>query len=147
MPLASVILRPLIWPWIRTDEVVEGEALPPVAGMLRPLPDQYWATSGATLPLKALALKAGALASAEASTLRVRAPFAPEPIELLEPLPFEEEPVVAAGVWVVLAEEPLVVAAGVCVVLAVEPLLFELLLEEELLLMPLTLKACQGTRT
>ncbi len=107
----------MIWPWIRTEEV--AAAFAPVAGMLRPLPDQYWATSEPTLPLKALALKAGALASAEASTLRVRAPLGPEPIELPdEPVLFEPvlELVVAMGVCVVLAEEPdepLVVAAGV----------------------------------
>lgn len=74
----------------------------------------------------------------------------PEP-ELLEPL---LELMVAAGVWVVLAEEPdelLVVAAGVWVVLAVE-LLLELPLEEEELLLepkagvftttPLTIPTC-----
>ncbi len=55
-----------------------------------------------------------------------------EPDELLEPL---LELMVAAGVWVVLADELPVVAAGVWVVLAEEPL-FELLLEEELLLEP-----------
>ncbi len=109
------------------------------------MPDQYWATSEPTLPLKALALKAGALASAEASTLRVRAPLAPEPMELPVELLLEEP---AAGVPVA--------AIGVPVALAVELplLLFELLLEEEedepLLMelpMPLTLKACQGPRT
>jgi hypothetical protein len=66
-----------------------------------------------------------------------------EPIEL----PEEELPEVpAAGVAVAMAP-PEVPAAGVAVA-AVAPLEEEeLLLEEEPLLMPLKLKACQGTRT
>ncbi len=120
--------------------------------MLRFWLDQYWATLGLTEPLKALALKAGALARTLVSTVKVSAPLGPEPIEplaaLLEPVALFElllEPAVVAievamGVPVELA--PLL-AGAVGVLFPLE----ELLLLEEPPVAFEKVKACQGTST
>lgn len=140
----STTFRPVSGPWIRTAE--EFSAFAPVAGMLSPWPDQYWATSEPTVPLKLLAVKAGAFESTLASTVRVSAlPEAPMllavaagvPVLLAEePEPLELLPAVAEGV-----PEPLPELLGVMVV---EP---DVMAPDELLPEPANENTCQGTRT
>lgn len=150
-----MIVRPVMGVCTKNEPPVVVDELP-VAGMLRPLPDQYCATSGLTVPENALASKAGALARALASTFSVKAPVAMLlPMLLPELLPAEVVGVpaaiveLAAGVPLVAVEEPaaeVLLPAGVLLAVevllpAAEPPVAGTLEATE------TVKACQGTST
>lgn len=115
--------------------------------MLIPWPDQYWATSEPTIPLKLLAVKTGACARTLAFTVRVRAVKE-------EPMPVEPDPlvvvIVADGVPVPmpLLEPASLVAEGVPVPV---PLMAPVSLVAEgvpnVLPEPAIEKACHGMRT